>query len=90
MQDVPLPEEQELGKTVKLNILHQGAEGFGDGTIFPEPQAVFPGIPGLTAVLLLQRHKQGVIRKPPVVLRPEPVKGFSFVLIAAESLTQNV
>ena len=90
MQIVPLPEEQELGKAVKPNVFFQPAEGFRDCFPFSEFQIFFPGVPGFAAVFFFQRHKQRVVRQPPVVLRPESGEPAVGVPVTAEGQPQNL
>ena len=75
LQLPPLPEKQELDILPELHLGFQPLFILDQASFPPEPDPlVRPLQPGDHAEMLLDRHKQGVISQPALVIPPEPLK----------------
>ena len=73
---VPLAEEEELAEHVSFHFQAQAGGGRREGRRFGHPQLVGPFPPRPAALIVLDRHEEGVVLQPGTVLLPEGGVGF--------------
>ena len=90
LQCIPLLHENELDKAVKLDLVGKAGSCLLDRLGIAHGEGGLPGIPGCALVLILERHKEGIIRQPErICLLEAGVAAQGLFLEALEGTSQD-